>query len=342
MSRNSEKRTEGPLKSAHLCQSKRRSINAPPSLVDSLIELPQQSPFTKPLLSSCHPSSRSSMVAKLRGSYATVGVTIMAGFGWILFGYDLGVLGGVLNEADFASTFPMDATITGLVTGVFELAAMFGALGMAAFGQVLSRADNTMIGTGIIGVGAIIQASSTTLAQLIIGRIVGGVGLGIFTSVCPIWQAEVTPPNRRGRVIGLSLSFLIVGLMLSYWIDYGMVRYAGSVSWRFPFAFQCVLAVCNMVLTRVVPESPRWLCTKGRLGEARTALCLLSGRFIFPALFWWLSAAGNRRRRTLCTGLLVEGVQEWLDRVWNGSMGIVMNEGQIAAGRCVGAEEKEC
>jgi MFS family permease len=220
------------------------------------------------------------MVAKLRGTSATVGVTIMAGFGWILFGYDLGVLGGVLNETDFASTFPMDATLTGLVTGVFELAAMFGALGMAAFGQVLSRADNTLIGTGIIALGAVVQASSTTLAQLIVGRIVGGVGLGIFTSVCPLWQAEVTPPDRRGRVIGFSLSFLIVGLMLAYWIDYGMARYGGSVSWRFPFAFQVVLALCNMVLTRFVPESPRWLCTKGRLGEARTALCLLNGTYI--------------------------------------------------------------
>ncbi|ORX33354.1 general substrate transporter [Kockovaella imperatae] len=215
------------------------------------------------------------MVGKLRGNAATIGVTIMAGFGWILFGYDLGVLGGVLNEADFSHTFVLNDVLTGLTTGVFELAAMFGALGMAAFGQVNSRANNTMIGTGIIALGAVIQASSTTLAQLIVGRLIGGTGLGIFTSVCPLWQAEITPANRRGRVIGFSLSFLIVGLMLSYWIDYGMSKYVGSVSWRFPFAFQCILAGFNMILTRFVPESPRWLLKQGRTGEARQSLSML-------------------------------------------------------------------
>jgi len=160
---------------------------------------------------------------------------------------------------------------------IFELFAMFGALIMVAFGHKLGRRDNVAIGTGIIMIGAIIQATSFGIPQLLIGRIIGGTGLGIFTAQCPTWQAETTRKEIRGRVIGSALSFLVIGLVIAYFLDYGMAQYASTVSWRFPFAFQAVLASGNIVLTRFMPESPRYLLLKGRVAEARTVLSALKG-----------------------------------------------------------------
>ena len=196
--------------------------------------------------------------------------------GWILFGYDLGVLGGVLNQPDFVAQFGLSNDWQALMSSVFELFAMVGALIMVAFGHVLGRKDNVAIGTGIISVGAVIQASAFGIPQLLIGRIIGGIGLGIFSAQVPTWQAETARKEIRGRLIGSYLSFLCVGLVLSYFLDYGMAKaYSGSVSWRFPFAFQGVLAGLNIILTRFNHESPRYYLLKSRRNEARATLAAM-------------------------------------------------------------------
>jgi sugar porter (SP) family MFS transporter len=161
------------------------------------------------------------------------------------------------------------------MTAIFELFAMVGALVMVAFGHILGRRDNMCIGTGLIAIGSVIQSTSFGVPQLLIGRIVGGLGLGIFTAQSPTWQAETTRREIRGRVIGSSLSFLCLGLVIAYFLDYGMAKYAGSVSRRFPFAFQAVLATGNIVCARFMPESPRYLLLKGRIDDARMTLAAL-------------------------------------------------------------------
>ncbi|KAI5476028.1 general substrate transporter [Pseudohyphozyma bogoriensis] len=207
---------------------------------------------------------------QLRGRYATIGITIASGFGWILFGYDLGVLGGVLTLPAFTKVFPMSSTYQGLVSAIFDLGATLGAIFMAFFGNKLGRRDNINLGTFTIA------ASSNGVGQLIAGRVIGGIGLGMFSTMCPLWQGESARPAIRGRVVAFSLSFLIVGLLIAYWLDYGMAQHTtGQIAWRFPFAFQAILASINIVLTRFLPESPRWLRINKREDDAIKALAAL-------------------------------------------------------------------
>ena len=178
---------------------------------------------------------------------------------------------------------------------------MVGALSMVAFGHHLGRRDNVAIGTSIVVLGAIVQSTSFSLAQLLVGRMIGGAGLGIFTAQSPTWQAETARKEIRGRVIASSLSYLVIGLVIAYFLDYGMAKHPGSVSWRFPFAFQAFLAGMNVVMTRFMPESPRYLLLKGREAEARTNLAALRGELMSPGLFMDIESTFQTSWRMMST-----------------------------------------
>ncbi|KAM0263171.1 hypothetical protein ACHAQJ_001326 [Trichoderma viride] len=158
----------------------------------------------------------------LRGKKLLSGITISSGLGFILFGYDNGVIGGLLTAPDFQSTFNLDSTLQGVVTSLFELGCFFGSLVTAAAGGRFGRRTLAHVGTLAIAIGALLQASSFSIGQLMVGRIVAGIGLGLISSNVAIWQSETAPAKVRGTLVACSLSFLIVGQLLANLIDYGM------------------------------------------------------------------------------------------------------------------------
>lgn len=100
------------------------------------------------------------------------------------------------------------------------------------------------------------------------GRVVAGAGLGLIASNVAIWQSETAPSRYRGTLVGCSLSLLILGQLIAYWMEYGISGYSGDFSWRFPMAFQSVFAILLSICLSVMPESPRYLVMKDRIEEA--------------------------------------------------------------------------
>ena len=99
----------------------------------------------------------------------------------------------------------------GTVTSLFEVGCAIGCLASSLSGNRFGRLSYIHVGSFVICLGAVIQASSYSVAQLIVGRIVAGVGLGFITSNVTVWQAETAPSDARGLVVCCSLSFLILG-----------------------------------------------------------------------------------------------------------------------------------
>jgi hypothetical protein len=116
-------------------------------------------------------------------------------------------MSGIITETDFLSYFPkMDpnnkrGAIQALVVAIYEIGCLLGSILIIGFGDKLGRRRAVLLGVIVMLIGTAIQASSFGIAQLIVGRIVTGVGNGMNTSSIPVWQSEMAPPNIRGFLV---------------------------------------------------------------------------------------------------------------------------------------------
>ena len=163
-------------------------------------------------------------------------------------------MGAILTAPNFVDIFNLSTSMSGTVTSVFILGCFVGSLTTSAIGQRFGRIKMAYYGTFFMCAGAILQSSSYTVAQLIVGRIVAGVGLGLISSNTAMWQSETAPARIRGTLVACSLSFLVLGQLIAYWLEYGTNTYKSSASWRFPMAFQAGIALLMSVMLFFMPE----------------------------------------------------------------------------------------
>lgn len=130
-------------------------------------------------------------------------------------------MSGIITEPIFLETFPQmepmnkSGAIQALVVAIYEIGCLLGSFSIVKLGDILGRRKSVLIGTVIMLVGTAIQASSYGLAQLIVGRIVTGVGNGMNTSSIPVWQAEMAPPKIRGFLVLFEGALITGGIMIS-------------------------------------------------------------------------------------------------------------------------------
>ncbi|EXF83405.1 hypothetical protein CFIO01_13262 [Colletotrichum fioriniae PJ7] len=213
----------------------------------------------------------------MKSSLARHSVTIACGSGFLLFGYDQGVFGGLLSNKPFLETFNNpSSTIQGQIVATYDIGCIMGTVVSMIFGDKLGRRKSILIGCVVLIVDGILQAASYSLAPMIAGRIVAGVGNGMNTIAIPIWQAETAAAHNRGKLIVLQLVTNIFGIVITNWMNYGFTYIPDSpISWRFPLAFQCFFAIVTIALVFVSPESPRWLVMTNRITQAKATLVLL-------------------------------------------------------------------
>ncbi|KAI6805790.1 general substrate transporter [Hortaea werneckii] len=220
----------------------------------------------------------------MKGKTLSIMLSTVATCGFLLFGYDQGVMSGIISATDFNNYFPQtkgDATWQAFVTAIYEVGCLIGAIFQLNYGDRTGRRRAIMIGALVMIIGVIIQVTafdgSHATAQFIVGRTVTGVGNGINTSTIPTYQAECSKSANRGLLICIEGGTIAIGTMIAYWIDYGASYGPPGLTWRFPIAFQIVFGIFIIVGMLFLPESPRWLLTKDRHEEATTVLAALRG-----------------------------------------------------------------
>lgn len=194
-----------------------------------------------------------------------------------LSGYDQGVFGGLLANPDLLQTFnDPDTTLQGQIVSTYTIGCIFGALLTLFIGDMLGRRRTIALGCGFLVVGGILQATAYTLPHMIVGRVIGGLGIGCNTSTIPMWQSETCKPSLRGKLVAVQLTFLVFGFVLTNWMNFGFTYLPNNpVSWRFPLGFQSALAIGTACMLPILVESPRWLCLKDRQQEAQVVLSRL-------------------------------------------------------------------
>ncbi|KUL83984.1 hypothetical protein ZTR_07070 [Talaromyces verruculosus] len=215
-------------------------------------------------------------MTRLVGRPLNWAITATAGSGFLLFGYDQGVMSGLLTGDAFTRVFPSidttnggSSTVQGTVVAIYEIGCFFGALICMLVGERLGRKKCIAIGCVVLSIGAALQASAYSLAQLIVGRVVAGLGNGMNTSTIPVWHSELMSANNRGKGLCIELAINIFGVALSYWIDYGMSFVNNESQFRFPLAFQIFFAILTFAGIVMLPESPRWLVAHDRHDDGK-------------------------------------------------------------------------
>ncbi|KAF5627990.1 sugar transporter STL1 [Fusarium sp. NRRL 52700] len=215
---------------------------------------------------------------ELQGQSLILTVSVLTSLGFMLIGYDNGLMGGLVNTTAFKDTFNSpDSDMIGVIVAIYEIGCFFGAVFSSIWGEKLGRRRSVFIGCVFLTIGAVLQAASYTRAMMIVGRIVAGVGMGTVNSTVPVMQAEFSPKSSRGIFVCAQLSTLNFGIFLVYWIDYALSSHTGSYAWRVPVILQCVPILAIVGLLFVIPETPRWLAAHDRPEECLKVLARIQG-----------------------------------------------------------------
>lgn len=189
-------------------------------------------------------------------------------------GYDQSMLNGLQSVPQWQEFFgnPKGSRL-GLITNgtrIGQAAALFVVNPLI---QKLGRKKPIAVGSVIMLVGIALQAAATNTAMFVVGRVLIGFGNNIQQSACPILISELAYPSQRPQITGVLNATGSLGQIMAAWITYGTAPMGNSWSWRLPSLLQAVTSVFQIIMTFVMPESPRWLVFNNREQEARRILC---------------------------------------------------------------------
>lgn len=219
------------------------------------------------------------------GLFANYYATLCAAFaaiGGMVFGYDQGVVSIVLVMPNFLDRFERVSEAAsgagfwkGLMTAMIELGALIGAINQGWIADKISRKYSIVVAVFIFTIGSVLQTAAVDYPMLVVGRLIGGVGIGMLSMVAPLYISEISPPEIRGALLVLEELSIVFGIVVAFWITYGTRFIAGEWAWRLPFLLQLIPGLVLGVGILFLPFSPRWLASKGRNKEALQSLCIL-------------------------------------------------------------------
>uniref|UniRef100_L2GCW1 MFS glucose n=1 Tax=Colletotrichum fructicola (strain Nara gc5) TaxID=1213859 RepID=L2GCW1_COLFN len=215
--------------------------------------------------------------------YRIWNIYALAAFGTIggmLFGFDISSMSAWIGSEAYMEFFNHpSSTMQGGITASMSGGSLVGALVAGFLADALGRRGALKIASVIWIIGAVLQCSSQNVAHLIVGRIVSGLAIGITSSQCCVYLAELAPSRIRGRIVGIQQWSIEWGILIMYLISYGCVVSMPNdpKAFRIAWGVQGIPGLILGIALFFFPESPRWLGQKDRWEECHEVLAHLHG-----------------------------------------------------------------
>ncbi|MDO8145274.1 MULTISPECIES: sugar porter family MFS transporter [unclassified Isoptericola] len=206
-------------------------------------------------------------------------LAVTAALGGFLFGFDTAVINGAVTPMQEA--FGMGAGVTGFVVSSALLGCMVGAYFAGRLSDKIGRVRVMVIASALFTISAIGSTFAVGPVDMIIWRVIGGLGVGAASVIAPAYIAEISPAHIRGRLGSLQQMAIVTGIFIALLSDYAIAAAAGGAgnefwfgldAWRWMFFTEVIPAVIYGALALSIPESPRFLVHQGREDEARKVL----------------------------------------------------------------------
>jgi MFS transporter, SP family, major inositol transporter len=201
-------------------------------------------------------------------------LTVIATLGGLLFGYDTGVISGALlymKDDLNLSSFGEATVVSSLLFPGAALGALFG----GRIADRIGRKRMLLLCGAIFLVGALGCALAPNVQIMVAARIILGFGVGAASVTCPLYLAEMAPPDRRGRMVTINELMIVTGQMLAFAMNALLDHLIQDPHvWRIMLAVAAIPAVALLIGMTFLPDSPRWYGLKKRFDEARAVLSL--------------------------------------------------------------------
>ncbi len=203
-------------------------------------------------------------MTKDKRSSLVLAIATVAATGGLLFGFDTGVISGAQNFLQDTAGWGISDSELEWVTTAVLIGAVLGAALSGKVTDLLGRKKVIIITAVIFAFGAIATGAAPTLEMLVVGRIIIGIAIGIASFSVPLYISEVSPTRNRGALVTMNQLMITIGILASYISDYLIANDADPFSWRWMFYVGFFPALILFVGMFFLPETPRWLISKGK------------------------------------------------------------------------------
>jgi len=210
-------------------------------------------------------------------------IAFVVSLGGFLFGFDAGIISGVMSYA--GPEFNLNDIQSGWVVSSPSWAAMIAMLFSGRLSDKIGRKKILIVVALLYAISAIASALATSYEMLYLARIIGGLAFGAALVLAPIYIAEISTPENRGKLVSLQQLNIVFGFFAAFLSNYFFNKYntvdntflTNENVWRWMLGVELLPAMCYFIFLFFIPKSPRWLFLKGKVEEAKSVLNQIHG-----------------------------------------------------------------
>ncbi len=230
-------------------------------------------------------------------------ISLIAAFGGLLFGFDIAIFSGTIPFIQ--PYYDLSESQLGWTGSSLYVGCIIGTIITGYVTDHFGRKLPLIVAAGIFTISSLLMGFASSYTMLITWRIIAGIGVGAASMLSPLYIAEISPAKVRGRMVSINQLTVVIGILLAYSSNFFLAD--AHDNWRLMFASGAIPAVLFFGCAFLVPESPRWLLSKGRVAEAKAVLEKISG-----------TAQAEQDLKTIQSGIQRDVKGRWADLVQPG------------------------